>query len=138
MGSVSAVCAYFSQRHTTLTPFAATHSTPLFVSLLRCLAWAQGLAHQSLTPTEMLYFTLGYDWLLFRHRLADRMSKREEVLYFAFFFLSFAALDDTLCYSCAPSPSARRERLLQLSALFQKVWFRSCGGRTQTNTVTPY
>lgn len=73
----------------------------------------------------MLYFTLAYDWMLFRHRLADRMSKREEVMYFAFFFLSFAALDDTMSYRSAAVAPERRERLLQLSALFQRTWFQS-------------
>ncbi len=90
------------------------------------MAWAQGLAHQSLSTSEMLYFTIAYDWLLFRHRLADRMSKHEEVMYGGFHFLSFAAVDDRLCFSIGPAFSAalRRERLLELNALFMRDWWQ--------------
>lgn len=50
--------------------------------------WADGEAHASLTATEMLYLTLGYDWLLFGHLLADRSQKGEDILLFCFYFLS--------------------------------------------------
>jgi hypothetical protein len=39
--------------------------TPLFISLLRLSLWADGRAHASFSPLEMLYFTVGYDWFLF-------------------------------------------------------------------------
>lgn len=39
--------------------------TPLFVSLLRLSLWADGEAHKSLKPLEILYLTLAYDWFLF-------------------------------------------------------------------------
>lgn len=38
--------------------------TPLFVSLLRMSLWADGCAHQTLTADELLFLTVGYDWLL--------------------------------------------------------------------------
>jgi hypothetical protein len=39
--------------------------TPLYISLLRILLWAEGLVHQSLDVDQMLYLTVAYDWLLF-------------------------------------------------------------------------
>ncbi|XP_078489697.1 uncharacterized protein LOC100186380 [Ciona intestinalis] len=63
--------------------------TPLFVSLLRLSLWADGLVHQSLTPEEMVYFTLAYDWLLFSHQFADRVDKSEEIMHFCFDFLKY-------------------------------------------------
>ncbi|GBL95249.1 Myotubularin-related protein 14, partial [Araneus ventricosus] len=39
--------------------------TPLFVSLLRLSLWADGQIHTSLSPVEMAYLTLAYDWYLF-------------------------------------------------------------------------
>lgn len=46
--------------------------TPLFISLLRILLWADGAIHQSLNAKQMLYFTLAYDWYLFGHNLPGR------------------------------------------------------------------
>ncbi|KAK4538927.1 hypothetical protein RGQ29_032158 [Quercus rubra] len=63
--------------------------TPLFISLLRLSLWADGEAHPSLSPLQMLYLTLGYDWCLFSHHLANRHGKGEDVLYFCFDFLQF-------------------------------------------------
>ncbi|KAL6041583.1 Myotubularin-related protein 14 [Balamuthia mandrillaris] len=39
--------------------------TPLWISLLRLSLWADGVVHHSLSAEEMLYLTVGYDWLLF-------------------------------------------------------------------------
>eukprot|EP01083_Nonionella_stella_P268615 908203_1 len=61
--------------------------TPLFISLIRLSLWADGLVHKSLDPVEMLYLTLAYDWMLFRHQLRLRRSKGEEIMYFCFDFL---------------------------------------------------
>jgi hypothetical protein len=36
-----------------------------FISIVRLLLWAEGEAHQSLSVDQMLYLTVGYDWLLF-------------------------------------------------------------------------
>lgn len=84
--------------------------TPLFISLLRILLWADGAIHQSLNAHQMLYFTLAYDWYLFGHNLPgrspfaisgilsnslnsptspDRLSKGEEILFFCFYVLKF-------------------------------------------------
>ncbi|CAH8676802.1 Myotubularin- protein 14 [Schistosoma haematobium] len=61
--------------------------TPLFICLLRCLLWADDLMHCSLTPIQMLYLTLGYDWFLFGHKLKTRMELGEEILRFTFQFI---------------------------------------------------
>ncbi|XP_074008921.1 phosphatidylinositol-3,5-bisphosphate 3-phosphatase MTMR14 isoform X2 [Numenius arquata] len=61
--------------------------TPLFISLLRLSLWADGLIHTSLEPSEILYLTVAYDWFLFGHMLADRLSKGEEIFFFCFNFL---------------------------------------------------
>lgn len=68
--------------------------TPLFISLLRLSLWADGLIHKSLSPTEMLYLTLGYDWYLFGHDLPDRLSNEQEVLYFCFKVLKDIASEE--------------------------------------------
>ncbi|KAJ6642397.1 Myotubularin-related protein 14, partial [Pseudolycoriella hygida] len=61
--------------------------TPLFISLLRILLWADGAIHQSLNVQQMLYFTLAYDWFLFGHHLPDRLAKGEEIMFFCFYVL---------------------------------------------------
>ncbi|KAF9341807.1 Myotubularin- protein 14 [Linnemannia elongata] len=63
--------------------------TPLFISLLRISLWADGEAHESLTAAEILYLTMGYDWFLFNHLLADRSQRGEDIFYFCFYFLKF-------------------------------------------------
>lgn len=118
--------------------------TPLFISLIRCVAWAEGCsgflplffclcltlfclgaAHASLTVDEFLYLTLAYDWMLFRHRLADRMMRREEVMFFSFFALAFVAMDDSVSIQTNLTPEKkqqRREKLLLLQATFTSLW----------------
>ncbi|XP_022238937.1 myotubularin-related protein 14-like isoform X2 [Limulus polyphemus] len=61
--------------------------TPLFISLLRLSLWADGKVHPTLTPAEITYLTIAYDWYFFGHNLADRISKGEEILFFCFNFL---------------------------------------------------
>ena len=69
--------------------------TPLFVSLMRLTLWADGKIHTDLTPLEILYLTLAYDWYLFGHNLTDRLQKGEEILFFCFYsFLPFLAADE--------------------------------------------
>ena len=46
--------------------FLGWDRTPFFVSLIRIFQWADEESHASLTPEEILYLTLAYDWLLFR------------------------------------------------------------------------
>ncbi|XP_034023230.1 myotubularin-related protein 14 [Thalassophryne amazonica] len=67
--------------------------TPLFVSLLRLSLWADGAAHGSLEPAEILYLTITYDWFLFGHMLPDRLSKGEEIFFFCFNFLKHIVSD---------------------------------------------
>ncbi|XP_019360143.1 PREDICTED: myotubularin-related protein 14, partial [Gavialis gangeticus] len=80
--------------------------TPLFISLLRLSLWADGLIHASLEPAEILYLTVAYDWFLFGHMLADRLSKGEEIFFFCFNFLKHIT---SLEFSAAPPP--RRKSL---------------------------
>ncbi|XP_070384823.1 phosphatidylinositol-3,5-bisphosphate 3-phosphatase MTMR14-like isoform X2 [Dermacentor albipictus] len=58
--------------------------TPLFISLLRLSLWADNEIHQSLSPLEMAYLTIAYDWFLFSHNLPIRIQKNEEIFYFCF------------------------------------------------------
>ncbi|CAD5121710.1 DgyrCDS10194 [Dimorphilus gyrociliatus] len=62
--------------------------TPLFISLIRLSLWADGAVNESLSDTEMAYFTLAYDWFLHGHQLCERISKKENVLVFLFSFLN--------------------------------------------------
>lgn len=68
--------------------------TPLFVSLLRISLWADGVIHQSLSPIQILYFTIAYDWYLFGHNLPDRLSKGEEIFFFCFYILKYIMDDE--------------------------------------------
>ncbi|XP_075039593.1 phosphatidylinositol-3,5-bisphosphate 3-phosphatase MTMR14 isoform X2 [Mixophyes fleayi] len=68
--------------------------TPLFVSLLRLSLWADGMVHSTLEPAEILYLTVAYDWFLFGHMLADRLSKGEEIFFFCFNFLKHITSDE--------------------------------------------
>ncbi|XP_035205998.1 myotubularin-related protein 14-like isoform X3 [Stegodyphus dumicola] len=68
--------------------------TPLFITLLRLSLWADGLIHQTLTPVEMAYLAIGYDWYLFGHDLPTRLRDKEEVMHFCFNFISEIASDD--------------------------------------------
>ncbi|KAJ4459492.1 putative Myotubularin-related protein 14 [Paratrimastix pyriformis] len=79
--------------------------TPLFISLLRILAWADGLAHGSLSPLELLYLTLAYDWFLFGHHFEDRLRKGEDIAYFCFESLGFLA-DPRPAFARAPDVAA--------------------------------
>jgi hypothetical protein len=70
--------------------------TPLFVSLLRLTLWADGEIHRSLSPSQILYLTTAYDWMLFGHHLSNRLGKGEDVFYFCFDFLQYITHE---CYS---------------------------------------
>lgn len=63
--------------------------TPLFISLLRISLWADGVIHSQLSPLQILYFTLAYDWMMFGHNLSNRLEKGEEILHFCFHMLKF-------------------------------------------------
>lgn len=68
--------------------------TPLFVSLIRLSLWADGRIHQNLDSSQILYLTLGYDWLLFNHQLAHRQKRGENIFGFCFYFLEFITTED--------------------------------------------
>jgi myotubularin-related protein 14 len=71
--------------------------TPLFISLLRLSLWADGLIHQTLSPPEIIYLTLAYDWYLFGHQFHERLGRGEEILYFCFDFLQFLTDEHFSC-----------------------------------------
>lgn len=96
--------------------------TPMFVCLVRCVAWAEARAHESLSVAEFLYLTVCYDWLLFRHRLADRMQKAEHVMLYCFHFLSFVATDERITLGGNVNWAQRKERLLELQVMFMQAW----------------
>nr|XP_006823541.1 PREDICTED: myotubularin-related protein 14-like [Saccoglossus kowalevskii] len=78
--------------------------TPLYISLLRLSLWADGKMHKSLSPIEMLYLTIAYDWLLFGHNLIDRVGKGEEIFFFCFNFLK--NISSRRVFAEAATPSA--------------------------------
>ncbi|KAJ9595168.1 hypothetical protein L9F63_013526 [Diploptera punctata] len=79
--------------------------TPLFISLLRLSLWADGVVHQSLSASQILYFTIAYDWMLFGHNLMDRLSKGEDIFFFCFYFLKHLVGDE---YSVGPRSKAKQ------------------------------
>lgn len=82
--------------------------TPLFISLLRMSLWADGRIHQSLSPAELLFLTIAYDWFLFGHGLPERLQRGEEVFFFCFNFLKNIASDDFSVNSSPRRPSDKR------------------------------
>jgi len=61
--------------------------------LIRISLWADGIIHPTLSPYQLLYYTIAYDWLLFGHDLKDRLSKGEEIFFFCFDFLKYIEKD---------------------------------------------
>ncbi|KAF9544690.1 Myotubularin- protein 14 [Mortierella hygrophila] len=89
--------------------------TPLFISLLRISLWADGEAHESLTAAEILYLTMGYDWFLFNHLLADRSQRGEDIFYFCFYFLKFIYGEEFSLSSISSTNKAGKEVSKQTS-----------------------
>lgn len=58
--------------------------TPMMISLIRLSLWADGMAHISLSASEILYLTLGYDWMAFGHQLSSRLKSNEPIIHFTF------------------------------------------------------
>ncbi|XP_064483656.1 myotubularin-related protein 14-like isoform X2 [Ornithodoros turicata] len=81
--------------------------TPLFVSLLRLSLWADGRIHASLSPMEIAYLTVAYDWFLFGHNLPDRLSKGEEIFFFCFYMLKHLDSEE---FSAQVLKSSREKR----------------------------
>eukprot|EP00730_Choanoeca_flexa_P019432 TRINITY_DN9492_c0_g1_i1.p1 TRINITY_DN9492_c0_g1~~TRINITY_DN9492_c0_g1_i1.p1 ORF type:complete len:660 (+),score=136.98 TRINITY_DN9492_c0_g1_i1:202-2181(+) len=82
--------------------------TPLFISLLRLSLWADGVIHQSLNAEQILYLTVGYDWLLFGHMLPTRLNKGEEIFLFCFDFLQYITEDDYAFRTSTSSPQTEQ------------------------------
>jgi hypothetical protein len=92
--------------------------TPLFVSLLRLSLWADGEVHPSLSADQILYLTVAYDWMMFRHQLVLRQTHSEDIFAFCFYFLdhilgpefSISTITDrigssTSAATCIPAPA---------------------------------
>lgn len=84
--------------------------TPLFMSLLRLSLWADGKAHSKLSPIEITYLTVAYDWYLFGHNLNDRLTKGEEILFFCFYFLKYIISDEFSIDNLASFGSKERKQ----------------------------
>lgn len=84
--------------------------TPLFISLLRLSLWADNRIHPNLSPLEMAYLTVAYDWFLFSHDLRDRLSKGEEIFFFCFNMLKHLDTEEFSVLSLK-MPKERRNTL---------------------------
>lgn len=100
--------------------------TPLFISLLRLSLWADGKIHQTLSPLEITYLTLAYDWYLFGHNLNDRLTKGEEILFFCFYFLKFITSDEFNFYSIRSGHSGLKEKGKKDGATGDQPYGASC------------
>ncbi|KAF0288097.1 Myotubularin-related protein 14 [Amphibalanus amphitrite] len=99
-------CLHASQDGLLIHCISGWDRTPLFVCLLRLTLWADGLIHQALDASQILYLTLAYDWFLFGHNLEDRVAKDEEIMHFAFNFLTHIESDEfSASHFGEPSPS---------------------------------
>jgi myotubularin-related protein 14 len=97
--------------------------TPLFVSLLRISLWADGIIHKSLSAQEMLYFTVGTDWMLFGHNLAKRVGQAAELMFYCFFLLqhiksSEFSIDHVAGNPVSPHRPAKLDEISQLGLKF--------------------
>jgi len=61
--------------------------TPTFISMLRLSLWADGVVNPSLTPEELVYLSIAYDWLSFGHNLVYRSKQGVELMFYCFNFL---------------------------------------------------
>jgi hypothetical protein len=106
--------------------------TPLFVSLLRISLWADGCMHKSLSPAQILYLTLSYDWFLFGHDLSNRLTKKEDILYFCFDFLQYICEDkfrlNLIPSSSVSAPLSSSTTTSASSATTTSMSFSSSGG----------
>ncbi|KAL1478277.1 hypothetical protein MTO96_035149 [Rhipicephalus appendiculatus] len=68
--------------------------TPTFISMIRLSLWADDRIHQSLSPLEMAYLSVAYDWFLFSHDLKDRLSKKQEIFHFCYHMLKYISNEE--------------------------------------------
>lgn len=103
----------------------------MFISLVRLSLWADGLVHQSLTESEILFFSIAYDWMFFTHQLKLRLRRKEEVMLFGFRVLKYIADQAEFGFRLGgqlvvrTSPETRRQRLLAVATLFEQ-FYASC------------
>ncbi|KAK3800768.1 hypothetical protein RRG08_003172 [Elysia crispata] len=105
--------------------------TPLFISLLRLSLWADGVIHKSLSASEILYLTLGYDWYLFGHDLPNRLHNDQEIMHFCFKVLQDISSDE---FSISPSPSSPSSPLPRLHSPQHSEGRTGCRHHSLTNT----
>eukprot|EP01087_Luapelamoeba_hula_P016884 TRINITY_DN5243_c0_g1_i3.p1 TRINITY_DN5243_c0_g1~~TRINITY_DN5243_c0_g1_i3.p1 ORF type:complete len:272 (-),score=29.95 TRINITY_DN5243_c0_g1_i3:7-822(-) len=103
--------------------------TPLWISLIRMSLWADGEAHQSLSAAQMLFLTLTYDWLLFGHRLFDRVKKGHDIMLWCFHATQYIDMPEYSVHTLKGAQPAdsdvferRKERLTQVREMFIKYY----------------
>lgn len=107
--------------------------TPLFISLIRLSLWADGEIHESLNAKEVLYLTLAYDWLLFRHKLVDRTHKGEDIFYYCFYLLQYISGNEFSIEAI--------EKEVQAQSSASQACHAPCNARkriSSTSTSTPH
>nr|XP_037271553.1 myotubularin-related protein 14-like isoform X1 [Rhipicephalus microplus] len=106
--------------------------TPLFISLLRLSLWADNKIHPNLSPLEMAYLTVAYDWFLFCHDLRDRLSKGEEIFYFCFNMLKHLDTEEFSILSLKMQRERRNTSESNLESIFLEEEMR--GSNTSLNS----
>ncbi|XP_050031139.1 phosphatidylinositol-3,5-bisphosphate 3-phosphatase MTMR14-like isoform X1 [Dermacentor andersoni] len=106
--------------------------TPLFISLLRLSLWADNKIHPNLSPLEMAYLTVAYDWFLFCHDLRDRLSKGEEIFYFCFNMLKHLDTEEFSVISLKVPRERRNTSESNLESIFLEEEMR--GSNTSLNS----
>ncbi|XP_037555395.1 myotubularin-related protein 14 isoform X2 [Dermacentor silvarum] len=106
--------------------------TPLFISLLRLSLWADNKIHPNLSPLEMAYLTVAYDWFLFCHDLRDRLSKGEEIFYFCFNMLKHLDTEEFSVLSLKMPRERRNTSESNLESIFLEEEMR--GSNTSLNS----
>ncbi|KAH6922771.1 hypothetical protein HPB50_018984 [Hyalomma asiaticum] len=106
--------------------------TPLFISLLRLSLWADNKIHPNLSPLEMAYLTVAYDWFLFCHDLRDRLSKGEEIFYFCFNMLKHLDTEEFSVLSLKMQRERRNTSDSNLESIFLEEEMR--GSNTSLNS----
>ncbi|XP_035231742.1 myotubularin-related protein 14-like [Stegodyphus dumicola] len=114
---------------------AGQDRTPVFLTLLRLSLWADGLIHEFLTPKEILFFTIAYDWYLFGHDLEESLDRNWEIMHFCYSILDYVAADrfsvrkseENGGIACRlnldpPEETDRKEKLFEVMELFMRFY----------------
>ncbi|KFM79866.1 Myotubularin-related protein 14, partial [Stegodyphus mimosarum] len=76
-----------------ITSYNGLDRAPLFVCLLRLSLWADGLIHQSLSPLEMTFLTVLYDWHFSGHNIPEKIYKKYLIMLYCFSCLKHISSD---------------------------------------------